>query len=65
MIICYIIIGIFVLHLLLYSCLEIHYFLRIILSATVAKFKNKVHILDETSIRGNVVDDSYENISVC
>ncbi len=53
MVVCYILCGIAVGVLVLYSSLDLNYFVRIILTVFLARFtKKKVHILDTTCLGG-------------
>lgn len=53
LVICYLVTSVLAFVLLLYSCLELHYFLRLLLAIVLAKFcKKKTHILDEVNVKG-------------
>lgn len=53
MILCYILFGILVFILCIYSLLEIHYFLRASLCVLLARIsRKKAHLLSETVIKG-------------
>ncbi|XP_065351507.1 protein THEM6 [Cloeon dipterum] len=57
------IIGALLLILLLYSTLELHYFLRTILCIAIAKlFKKKVHILDTTTVTGVCLTNDVDTL---
>lgn len=50
---CWVLVGVFVTIVLIYSFIEFHYFLRMFLTVFLARFcKKRVHILDETVIYG-------------
>ncbi|XP_044254068.1 protein THEM6-like [Tribolium madens] len=63
MMLCYILFGVLILILFLYSFLEIHYFLRASLCVLLAKMsRKKVHLLSETVINGICLTNDIDSM---
>ncbi|XP_022901728.1 protein THEM6-like [Onthophagus taurus] len=62
MVFCFALVGVCALILILYGLFELHYFLRICLSVILARFKTKIHVLDEATVRGICVTSDIDTL---
>lgn len=63
MVICYVICSILLFVIVLYMCLEFHYFIRVTLCVLLARFcKKRIHILQETSVKGICITTDIDTL---